>query len=99
MEWSLASRSAKRCSLSEEENERRRLAAEQEVGGLMGAWPCVAGAQQLGRIPTIGFLGPTAPDTRAAWSKDYFRKRSGSLAIFAAIRRASSFVSPLGDMV
>ena len=35
------------------------------------AWPLVARAQQTGKVPTIGFLGPTAPEAWTVWTKAF----------------------------
>lgn len=43
------------------------------IGGIVvfTAWSLAARAQQAGKIPTIGFLGPTAPEAWAAWTKAF----------------------------
>jgi putative ABC transport system substrate-binding protein len=35
------------------------------------AWPLVVRAQQTAKVPTIGFLGPTAPEAWTAWTKAF----------------------------
>jgi putative ABC transport system substrate-binding protein len=35
------------------------------------SWPLAAHAQQPGKIPTIGFLGPTAPEAWTEWTKAF----------------------------
>ena len=44
------------------------------VGGTAAAWPLVAGAQQLGKLPTIGFLGPASASSMSAWAAAFVQR-------------------------
>jgi putative ABC transport system substrate-binding protein len=46
--------------------------------GSAAAWPRTAGAQQVPRLPTIGFLGAGSPDTAGPWVA-VFAQRLGEL--------------------
>jgi putative ABC transport system substrate-binding protein len=43
------------------------------IGGAV-AWPLAARAQQGGKLPTIGFLGPTTPAAQAQWIAAFLRR-------------------------
>ena len=38
------------------------------LGGAAAGWPRATGAQQSGRLPTIGVFGPTSPPAWSAWT-------------------------------
>jgi ABC-type uncharacterized transport system substrate-binding protein len=44
------------------------------VGGTAAAWPITAGAQQSGKVPTIGFLGATTPSVWSAFVTAFLQR-------------------------
>jgi putative ABC transport system substrate-binding protein len=44
------------------------------LGGATAAWPLAVRAQQAGRLPTIGFLGATAPEDARQWTAAFVER-------------------------
>jgi ABC transporter substrate binding protein len=44
------------------------------LGGAAAAWPLAAGAQQPGRLPTIGFLGANTLAAQAYWTAPFVQR-------------------------
>jgi len=44
------------------------------LGGAAAAWPITARAQQAGKLPTIGFLGPNTAETQSQWTAAFLQR-------------------------
>src|SRR5262245_53275745 len=44
------------------------------LGGAAAAWPLAAGAQQPGKLPTIGYLGASAADAETPWTGAFVQR-------------------------
>jgi putative tryptophan/tyrosine transport system substrate-binding protein len=44
------------------------------LGGGVAAWPLAARAQQLGKLPTIGFLGESTPSGQRQWAAAFVQR-------------------------
>jgi len=53
---------------------RRREFIITLVGGAAIAWPIEAGAQQSGKLPTIGFLGATTASSQREWTDAFLQR-------------------------
>jgi len=44
------------------------------VGGVVAAWPLTAHAQQSGRLPIIGFVGPSSAYAQSPWIASFVQR-------------------------
>ena len=44
------------------------------LGGAAATWPLIARAQQLGKLPTIGFMGPLSSSTMSQWTAAFAQR-------------------------
>jgi ABC-type uncharacterized transport system substrate-binding protein len=44
------------------------------LGGAVAAWPLAARAQQVGKLPTIGFLGPLSQSSMSPWTAAFVQR-------------------------
>jgi putative ABC transport system substrate-binding protein len=44
------------------------------LGGAAAGWPLMAHAQQVGKLPTIGFLGSNTPSTASQWVAPFLQR-------------------------
>jgi putative ABC transport system substrate-binding protein len=44
------------------------------IGGAAAAWPLAARAQQMGRLPTVGFLGSSTTSNQGPWAAAFLQR-------------------------